>query len=88
METVVATASLGADLLYRVPLGDGFSAYGGVGPGILFLPLSQAYALCGALGIEYGTGRVGFFSEVQPLLTRSDFGLDYGRLRTGVNFSF
>lgn len=88
VETVVATSSLGADLLYRVSLRDGFSTYGGVGPEVLFLPLTQTYALRGTLGLEVRTGQVGFFGEAQPLLTLADLHLGYAKFRTGVNYFF
>lgn len=97
-ETIVLGSSLSADLLYRVPL-EMLDVYLGAGPEVLFSPVAyptvavaQATplgepnpALHTTAGLELHTGNVGFFGEVQPVLTLKPFRFGYTKIRSGVN---
>lgn len=78
-----------ADLLYSQPLGDELRGYVGAGPDYYANGWNgeRGYGAHGTAGIEYRTGIVGLFAEVQPI-----YGFDIGtfRLRSGfgVNFHF
>lgn len=99
-ETVVLGSSLSADLLYRVgPFGP-LEGYVGAGPEVLFAPTAAVLpaqvtplgtpnaGLHGTVGLELRTGALGFFGELQPILTLGPPRLGYTKFRTGVNLHF
>lgn len=99
-ETVVLGSSLSADLLYRVGHFGPLEGYVGAGPEVLFSPTltvlpSQSTplgtpnaGLHATAGLELRTGSVGFFGEVQPILTLEPVRLGYTKVRSGINVHF
>ena len=78
-----------AELLYSQPLGDSFKGYVGAGLDSYSDGWNGEtdFGVHGTAGVEYRTGIVGFFGEVQPIY---GFGIAAFRMRSslGVNFHF
>lgn len=92
VDTLLFLSNLGADLLYTFDVSTEVEGYvgGGVDFAYIFIPglaAGSTFALHGTAGLEYHTGAVGLYGEVQPygLLSAPALAL---KARAGVNFYF
>ncbi|CAA9583911.1 MAG: hypothetical protein AVDCRST_MAG86-3491 [uncultured Truepera sp.] len=92
VDTLLFLSNLGADLLYAFDVSPEVEGYagGGVDFAYIFIPglaAGSAFALHGTAGLEYRTGAVGLYGEVQPygLLSAPILAL---KARVGINFYF
>lgn len=90
VDTIVLFSFAQADLLYSVGFSDDLRGYVGGGPGVgfiglFYLPAAEVHTTA---GLEYRTGSVGFFAEVQPIVFLLDLQNPLFKLGAGVNFHF
>lgn len=93
LDTLLFLSNLGADLLYAFDVSPEVEGYagGGVDFAYIFIPglaAGSTVALHGTAGLEFRTGSVGFFAEVQPILTLEPVRLGYTKVRSGINVHF
>lgn len=93
LDSIVLSNSLGLDLLYTVALpGRPLEVYAGGGAGIVWVPIvgTPFVAVHATAGLEYLTGRLGSYGEVQPLLPviGTEGGPVLIKLRSGLNTYF
>ena len=93
LDSVFFVTDLGLDLLYTFPVsGTTLEGYIGGGPDVipLFINSSELWlAVHATAGLEYLTGSVGIYGELQPLLPFFGVGATvFIKTRAGVNFYF
>ncbi len=90
VDTIVLLSLAQVDLLYSEGFSDGLRGYIGGGPDVTFVDLFRypSAAVHGTAGLEYRTGSVGFFAEVQPIVFLLDLQNPLFKLGAGVNFHF
>ncbi len=88
-DTSIGVSYAQADLLYSQPLGDAFRGYTGAGLDSYSDGWNgkEDFGVHGTAGVEYRTGVLGLFAEVQPIY---GFGIAAFRIRSslGINFHF
>ena len=94
LSSILSFNDFGLDILYRFPISDApLAGYVGGGPnaGLVFFGGGDLIlGLRATAGLEYFTGNIGIYGELQPVIPISGFnGVPvFGSLRTGVNFYF
>lgn len=92
LDTLLIASNIGADLLYPFAVSEDVRGYIGGGADFIYLVIPElaygsSFGLHATAGLEYLTGAVGFYGEVQPYILLSS-PIRALKARAGVNFYF